>query len=168
MVSIFDTFLLSDDICELIKSKYADKVDLVEMVNGRRQKNYHEHNTSSWIHEIASDLIYKNLGHQFKLIDRVTILRYDIGDYFIEHVDGPGNLKLNNKLPFHFYGGVELSERSEFIGGEFYINGKNVDYKKGRMFTHGFYDRHGVKKIEKGTRWSIHFLIKKEIKNGIL
>lgn len=168
MVSIFDTFLLSDEICDLIKSKYTDKVELIEIVKGRRQKNYHEYDTNSWIHGIVSELIYKNLGNQFKLIERVTILRYDMGDYFIEHVDGPSNLKLNKNLPYHFYGGVELSEKYEFIGGEFYINSKDVDYKKGRMFTHGFYDRHGVKKVEKGTRWSIHFLIYKEIKDGIL
>ena len=69
------------------------------------------------------------------------------------------NTQLNPSLPNHFYGGVELSERAEFTGGEFFINDKIVDFKKGRMFTHGFSDSHGVNMVTSGTRWSIHFLI---------
>ena len=168
MISTFDSFLLSDELCEKIISEYKNKVTLVEMVNGRRQKNYHEYDTNSWIHSIIDNLIKQNIGQEYELLERVTILRYDEGDYFIEHVDGPGNVRMGKNLPYHFYGGIELSEKSEFDGGEFYIEGKDVDYKKGRIFTHGFSDKHGVRKVTKGTRWSIHFLIYKEIKNGLI
>jgi len=168
MIATFDKFLLSDKICKKIISEYKDKVSLIEMVNVRRQKNYHEYDGTSWVHEVVSDLICKNLGSQYKLLERVTILRYDISDYFIEHVDGPSNTKMRNDLSYHFYGGVELSEKSDFDGGEFFIKKKKVDYKKGRIFTHGFSDPHSVSKITRGTRWSIHFLILKEYQNGII
>ena len=168
MISTFDNFLLSDEFCQRIISEYMDKVSLVEMVNRRRQKNYHEYDTSSWVHSIVNNLITENLGNSYKLLERVTILKYEIGDYFIEHVDGPGNIKMRNELPYHFYGGVELSEKSDFDGGEFFIKNKKVDYKKGRMFTHGFSDPHSISKLTRGTRWSIHFLIFKEYQNGII
>ena len=168
MIATFDNFLLSDKLCKKIISEYKDKVSLIEVVNGRRQKNYHEYDETSWIHEVVSDLIFKNLGSQHKLLERVSVLRYDTGDYFIEHTDGPRNTKMNKKLPYHFYGGIELSEKYEFEGGEFYIKGEQVQYKKGRIFTHGFNDKHGVKPVLSGTRWSIHFLIYKEAQKEIL
>jgi hypothetical protein len=62
-------------------------------------------------------------------------------------------------MPFHFYGGVELSDKSSFSGGEFLLKGKILDFKKGRLFTHGFSDLHGVNKVKNGIRWSIHFPI---------
>jgi len=168
MISTFNTFLFPDDLCKQIIMEYKDKVKLVEIVNGRRQHNYHEYDTDSWIHSVVNNLITKNLGDNYTLLERVTILRYNVGDYFIEHTDGPGNIKMKSELPYHFYGGVELSDNSEFKGGEFYIKGKNVEFKKGRMFTHGFSDKHGVREVIEGTRWSIHFLIYKNIQNGLI
>jgi len=62
----------------------------------------------------------------------------------------------------HFFGGAELCDNNEFNGGDFYIDGKIVEYKKGRMFTHSFNDLHEIKEVTDGTRWSVHFLIHKE------
>lgn len=164
MIATFDKFLISDKLCDNIKLEYENKIKLIDIYKGRRQKYYHEYSEDSWIHELVNKLIHKNLGSEYKILERVTILKYDVGDYFIEHVDGPNNLKINKELPYHFYGGVELCNKSEFDGGDFYINGKNVDFKKGRLFTHGFNDKHGVKEIIRGTRWSIHFLIQSKSK----
>lgn len=166
MISINNKFLLSDDVCERIKSEYEDKLTLIKS-NVRQQKNHHEKNENSWIFKEIKKLVSVNLGDEYSLYNRVTILKYVKGDYFLEHSDGPSNAALRSeygseKLKPHFFGGVELCDSNEFEGGDFYIDGKLVEYKKGRMFTHGFNDLHEVKKVTNGERWSIHFLIHKE------
>ena len=158
MIHTFDNFLLTDSYSNKIKLEYDEKLKLIES-KIRKQKNYHILDTSSWIHRCLNELISKNLGSGYYLVERVTVLKYELGDFFLNHTDGPSNTKRNPSLPNHFYGGVELSERNEYEGGEFFINDKIVDFKKGRMFTHGFSDSHGVNMVTSGTRWSIHFLI---------
>lgn len=106
MIATFDKLLLSDEICTKIQLEYEDKLQLIDIPKGRRQKNYHEYDTSSWIHDVVQNLIKVNIGNDYKLLERVTILKYEVGDYFVEHVDGPNNVKPNYILPYHFYGGV--------------------------------------------------------------
>ena len=158
MIGTFDKVLLSNEECNIIKSLYEDKLVLRER-EIRRQKNYHEIENNSWLHKKVSNLIQKNLGNNYSLLERVTILKYEPGDFFSKHIDGSYNTSLSKTLPYHFYGGIELCEREEFKGGEFFIKDKKVDYLKGRLFTHGFEDSHGVEEVKKGIRWSLHFLI---------
>jgi predicted 2-oxoglutarate/Fe(II)-dependent dioxygenase YbiX len=167
MIGTFDKLLLSDEDCNSIKLLYEDKLILRER-NIRRQKNYHEIKSDSWLHEKVKNLIEQNLGEKYSLLERVTILKYEPGDFFSKHIDGSYNIGLSKTLPYHFYGGAELCERKEFKGGEFFIKDKNVEFKKGRLFTHGFDDTHGVKKVEEGIRWSIHFLIKEKREKQII
>ena len=161
MIETFDKLLLSNEECNNIKLLYENKLILVEG-NIRRQKNYHELEDTSWLHKKVKKLIQENLGEKYSLLNRVTVLKYEPGDFFSKHTDGSYNTRLSKTLPYHFYGGVELCERQEFKGGEFFIKDKNVKFKKGRLFTHGFDDSHGVKKVEEGIRWSLHFLIEEK------
>ena len=167
MIGTFDKVLLSNEECDKIKSLYEDKLVLRER-EIRRQKNYHETENNSWLHKKVGNLIQKNLGSKYSLLERVTILKYEPGDFFSKHIDGSYNTSLSKTLPYHFYGGIELCERKEFKGGEFFIKDKNVEFKKGRLFTHGFDDSHGVKKVEEGIRWSLHFLIKEKIEKKLI
>lgn len=162
MIETFDNFLLSNDSCEKIINLYQDKVkDVKSQI--RKQKNYHEIDSNSWLFKTIKKLVNDNLGDDYELIDRVTVLKYEKGDFFLEHNDGPGNYALKNTLPNHIYGGIELCEKSEYEGGEFFIERKKVEYKKGRIFTHGFSDFHSVTEVTSGIRWSIHFVIEKKI-----
>jgi len=166
MISINDKFLLSDDICERIKSEYEHKLTFIKS-DIRQQKNYHELDDGSWLFGEINKLISYNLGGEYSLYKRVTILKYSKGDYFAEHSDGPTNAYLTKQkemppLKPHFFGGVELCSKNEFVGGDFSVNGNVVNHKKGRMFTHGFSDLHEVTEVTDGIRWSIHFLILKE------
>ena len=164
---INNKFLLSDDICKNIISEYKDKVILAK-TDIRQQKIYHERNENSLLWNEIQKLISSNLGDEYSVYSRVTILKYTKGDYFLEHTDGPSNARVRKekyggeKLKPHFFGGVELCDSNEFKGGDFYIDGKIVEYKKGRMFTHSFNDLHEIKEVTDGTRWSVHFLIHKE------
>lgn len=168
MIDIHDSYLLSESICNKIIEEYLDKVSEIK-TSRRKQKNYHEINPNSWIYREIQKLIKQNLGDDYNLIERVTILKYEVGDYFKEHTDGEWNSKLNRELPpTHFYGGIELCDKSEYDGGEFFIEGIDVEYRKGRMFTHGFSTTHGVRPVTRGTRWSIHFVVDKKIKKSII
>ena len=158
MIGTFDKFILSEPECRKIKNLYESKIFLQES-NIRKQKNYHEIDTNSWLYNLIDDFIKKNIGKKYSLLERVTILKYEQGDFFLKHTDGIWNNTLSKELPFHFYGGVELSEKKEFEGGEFFIKDKKVHYLKGRLYTHGFDDSHGVEEVKKGKRWSLHFLI---------
>ena len=158
MIKTFNKLLLSEKECSKIKSYYDSKLSLEEN-EIRKQSNYHETDNNSWLFSLIDNFIKKNIGNQYDLIQRVTILKYVKGDFFLKHTDGIWNSTLDSKLPFHFYGGVELNNKTEFEGGEFFIKDNNVEYFKGRLFTHGFEDSHGVNEVKKGTRWSLHFLI---------
>jgi len=158
MESYNTPLLLSEDKCNKIKKLYNYKLILRE-TRIRKQRNYHETDECSWLYKLIDNFIKVNLGKYHSLLQRVTILRYDKGDYFKKHSDGNHNQSTSENLPYHFYGGVELNEKDEFDGGEFFVSDEIVDYKKGRLFTHGFEESHGVKEVTRGTRWSIHFLI---------
>ena len=166
MIATFDNFLLSNEMCVEIIELYKNKVSTIQN-SIRKQKNYHERNLESWLFKTIKDLVNKNLGSGYELIDRVTILKYEKGDFFLEHRDGPRNYSINNDLPNHIYGGIELCEKDEYEGGEFFIKGNKVDYKKGRIFTHGFSDYHSITEVTSGIRWSLHFVIEKKINSLI-
>tara|TARA_R100000734_G_C3288259_1_gene80544 strand:+ start:222 stop:725 length:504 start_codon:yes stop_codon:yes gene_type:complete len=158
MISTYNKFILPEFVCREIKNRYESKLIFQEN-SIRKQKNYHETDPDSWLYNFIDDFIKKNIGNEYSLLERVTILKYEQGDFFSKHTDGIWNSTLSKDLPIHFYGGVELSEKKEFEGGEFFIKDKKVDYLKGRLFTHGFEDSHGVEEVKKGIRWSLHFLI---------
>ncbi len=163
MRGLFDKVLLSDEDCDSIKELYKDKLVRIEDRNAfpaRAHHKYNETDPDSWLHKTVQSLITSNLGDDYYLIQRVTVLRYRINDIFGDHYDGSWNVQSNKLLTEnHFYGGVELSNREDFKGGEFYIQGEDVELVKGRLYTHHFDDRHGVKMVQDGVRWSIHFII---------
>jgi len=166
--SFFDTIIIPDSICDRIKETYIDKLKVINIPNLRHQMVYNERNESSWIYQYVNQFVIDNMGSDYSLIERVAILKYEKGDYFKIHTDGKWNTQLNKELPYHFYGGVEISDKNEFEGGEFIINNNKVDFKKGRLFTHGFETEHGVSEVIIGTRWSIHFPIYKKIHKNII
>lgn len=159
MIKTFNSTRISDEDCIKIINSYESKLSLQEN-DIRRQSNFHETNKDSWLFKLINQFIKNTIGNKYFLIERVTILKYTSGDFFLTHRDGDWNSSLSNyKLPYHFYGGLELNEKAEYEGGEFYINSSTVEHRKGRLFTHGFSDLHGVKKVKSGIRWSLHFLI---------
>lgn len=163
MRKLFDKFLLSDENCNSIKELYKKKLVRIEDRNAfpaRAHDKYNETDSDSWLHRTVQSLISSNLGKDYFLIQRVTVLRYRINDIFGNHLDGRWNKESNNLLTdSHFYGGVELSDKKDFKGGEFYIEDEDVEFIKGRLYTHHHYDHHGVKMVQDGVRWSLHFII---------
>ena len=167
MIDVFNNEYISEDICDKIKHEYGSKLVLQER-DIRRQHVFHEKNEDSWIFKYIDKFIKTNIGKSYSLLKRVTVLKYSIGDFFDKHTDGIWNTELTDNLPMHFYGGVELSDRHEFKGGEFFIKSKNVEFEKGRLFTHGYSDSHGVSKVTEGVRWSLPFLIEQNTGSKII
>lgn len=117
-MKLYNNLLLSDASIERIKIKYGDKLELVTS-DIRHHKSYHETNPSTWIYKLINDLVKKNMGDNYSIYTRVTILKYTPGDYFMNHVDGSHNTKLDPNLLEHFYGGIELNNQDDFTGGSF-------------------------------------------------
>lgn len=111
----------------------------------------------NWLWNSVDKMIKENLGDSYSLTDWIMILRYDVGDYFLEHID------LGNDSPYRDYsGGVELLDKSEYEGGEFVLEKKVKKIQRGELFTHLQNQQHSIKKITKGTRWALHFCIVKD------
>ena len=111
----------------------------------------------SWIWVAVDDLIKNTLGVNFYLKNWVIGLRYDIGDYFLEHKDDYGTK--NDRV---LSGGVELSDKSTYDGGVYLLEGVDMRAERGVLFTHNPHTRHEITKVTKGSRYSLHFCIGKE------
>lgn len=167
MKRYLSSLIIPQETCEHIISVYFNKVEEVNL-SYRRQKVYHEVDHGSWLFNYVDNLIKENFGKEYKLLQRVTILKYEKGDFFHKHTDGDWNSKLTKNLPEHFYAGVELSKEDSFIGGKFEIDGIPLEFKQGRIFTHSYNEPHEVTIIEDGVRWSIHFLVQLKSQSSII
>ena len=112
-----------------------------------------------WLWDSVDNLIKTNLGNDYYLSIWVIILKYDSGDYFSLHADKPDQ---NDARCLS--GGVELSNRYDFIGGDYIIQNIPNDFDRGRLVTHKVNVLHEITPVTHGTRWSLHFGINK-IKN---
>ena len=77
-------------------------------------------------------------------------------DYFEKHIDRP---KQDDNR--YLSGGIELSDKSDFEGGQFVVKNIPILFEKGKLLTHKVTDSHEITKLKKGTRWSLHFGINK-------
>jgi len=107
------------------------------------------------IYKKCDDLVKDKLGEGYCVNNWVFGLRYDVGDYMIEHVDGEaaGDRVLS--------GGIELSDPSDYDGGIYHLHGKPARATRGEIFIHTLKDKHHVSEVTRGTRYSIHFTIGK-------
>ena len=127
--------------------------------NNRKYKRnllYEKDKKNSWVWESVNNLIKVNLGDNHYLSTWLIGLRYDEGDYFLEHKDGYGTGDR------YLSGGIELSAEDEYEGGIYTIEGKNKRYNQGVLFVHSPFMVHEITKVTKGTRYSLHFCVSKE------
>jgi len=171
MIAVFNHFLFPEELSKRIIKHYEDKLNH-EDDNLRDLFLYHEKDEDSWLWKEVGPFIQRNMGMNYKLIERVAVLKYEVGCHFKEHEDGPFNSSIaeysGRRLPYHIYGGVELSNEDDFEGGEFMVANKPVEFRTGRMFTHDFNTSHEVKEVTKGTRWAIHFPIQPLVNNTFI
>ena len=115
-----------------------------------------EHQKVCWVWESVDKLIKANLGENHYLTTWLIGLRYDKGDYFLEHKDGYGQGER------YLSGGIELSTIDKHEGGIYTIEGEAKRNKEGVLFVHSPLASREITKVTKGTRYSLHFCISKE------
>lgn len=116
-----------------------------------------KNNEFNWIWEGVNNVIQKNLGKDYYLCTWIIGLKYEVGDYFLEHQDDYGNKK--DRL---LSGGIELTKPSEYVGGDYIVEGTSLKAKQGILFTHTPTILHEITELKKGTRYSLHFCIQKK------
>ena len=136
-------------------------------IPGHRQlKSYTTYERDSklcWYWDSIDSIIKENLGNEYKLTHWLIVIRYDVGDYFSRHIDvEKGN---DSRI---LTGIIQMSENSEFEGGEFLLEDNLVTHESGKLYTHGVDVFHELKPITKGTRWALHCGIGKDIKSYII
>ena len=171
MIAVFNHHLFPEEVSERIIKFYKSKLVHYDD-NLRNLYVYHERDNNSWLWKEVTPFIHRNMGINYKLIERVAVLKYEVGCHFKEHEDGSYNSSIaeyrGERLPYHFYAGVELSNKDNFKGGEFITDGKEVEFRTGRMFTHDFNTVHEVKEVTEGTRWAIHFPVEPLVNNTVI
>jgi|TARA_B110000858_G_C17587472_1_gene374117 predicted 2-oxoglutarate/Fe(II)-dependent dioxygenase YbiX len=145
--------------------EYCKKV-INEFINDNEIENFKSSNRkykrnivtdeTSWIWESVDNLIKSTLGYNYYLSQWIIGLKYDKGDYFREHYDAGGSSEARA-----LSGGIELSDRNDFDGGKYVINGLSSNKKRGHLFAHKTYEIHEITKVTRGTRYSLHFCIGK-------
>ena len=149
--------------CEFIIKNFIENKNICSYENENRKykrfillekyKDFGFH----WVWDNLDYLIKNNLGDNYYLSTWVIGLKYTEGDYFLEHQDDYGNKK--DRL---LSGGIELSDSSDYVGGDYIVEGKSLKAKQGFLFTHSPSILHEITEIKKGTRYSLHFCISKK------
>ena len=120
---------LSSEYCENIINEFCSNTEEFSMFD-RKYKRYilfeKDKKKQLWLWEHIDKLIKLNLGPDYRLSTWLIGLRYDKGDYFKEHQDS-----YNNKKDRLLSGGIELSDKAYYKGGEYQLEGKSVISKRG-------------------------------------
>lgn len=156
------TYLLSNEDCDYVLSfwdedksikstKYLSrKIDEDTTINFRTKAKgrYSDISNSTLNNFLLTKL--RPIGI-INLPDYVKIAKYSEGDYFEPHHD------------FNFYGKghiyktlvIQLTDPNDYLGGDFYVNNYPKSRFRGDYSLFLSSEIHEVKKIEKGTRFSL-------------
>ena len=155
---------LTEDYCNNIIKVFSEEETMETLViKGRSYKRFIIHENSpiidkyQWLWNDIEDIVKCNLGNNHYLTIWIIVLKYDKGDYFEKHIDRP---KQDDNR--YLSGGIELSDKSDFEGGQFVVKNIPILFEKGKLLTHKVTDSHEITKLKKGTRWSLHFGINKQ------
>jgi hypothetical protein len=152
------SYKLSNEYCDDIINHLNDLVEDFQTFD-RKYKRFIIHQNNEEYKYLWNDidlLIKNNFGNNHYLSIWIIVLRYDVGDYFLPHMD-----RYNQDDDRYLSGGVELSNKSDFEGGEFIVNNLITPFERGKLITHKVTELHEIKPIISGTRWSLHFGINK-------
>ncbi len=115
------------------------------------------------------DIIDKDLqsiDKTYRCGEFYTLLIYEKGDFFAEHTDKSSvysdseiSTSPQDEEKILFTGGYELNR--DYKGGNFIIDGKELDVDIGELFYFSRDILHEVKEVKEGIRYSIHFSIEK-------
>ncbi len=83
--------------------------------------------------------------------NEIHILKYNEGSFFKEHLDGRDRYKSLI---------IQLSDSSDYVGGELVVEGETVSKKKGTVIMFDSQTKHKVNILEEGQRMSLILWLK--------
>jgi len=155
-----DNSKFSKEYCDKIVKYFSNSTLLKPISNFERKHKMfivRENTGFDWLWDDVNTLIKTNINSDHFLTLWISVLRYDKGDYFSKHEDSP-----NQSDSRFMSGGIELSEKNDFEGGEFVILNETVEFDRGSLISHSVITPHEIKKVTNGTRWSLHFGINRK------
>jgi hypothetical protein len=131
-------------------------------LNWTEEFNWFFEKLSKWINSLK-------LGLELVEPPHAVFRKYEIGDFFIKHMDDPINLNKhvdeqnNLKLRRYMTVCVQLSDETDYDGGDVYIYNEEtrelVSKKIGHTYTFGIKVPHEVTPIMRGSRKSLIIFI---------
>jgi hypothetical protein len=100
----------------------------------------------------------KKIDSSYSVGNFITLLVYEKGGFFAEHKDEDRP----TSSPIVLSGGYLLNK--DYDGGEFIIEGAELNVKVGELFLFGRDVYHEIKKVKKGTRYALHFGVISNVK----
>tara|TARA_B100001564_G_scaffold176325_1_gene148316 strand:+ start:213 stop:683 length:471 start_codon:yes stop_codon:yes gene_type:complete len=144
------------EYCKKVINEFLNDNDMIDYKSdNRKHKRRTLTDENFWLWKSIDNLIKSNLGPDYYLSQWVVGLRYDKGDYFLEHSDGYGH---GTRI---LSGGIELSNENDYKGGKYTLKGLDGKNKRGYLFVHKPDEVHEITEVTKGTRYSLHFCISK-------
>lgn len=148
-------YKFSDSYCDEIISFFENSNLLYDQKTQNRKYKKFKINVDDlnfkWLVDSVNKLIKENLGIEYYMSIWLLVLKYDVGDYFLKHIDRDTK---DNRC---YSGGVELSPKTDFEGGKFIVSSQPRDFERGTLLTHSPEEYHEITQITQGTRWSLHF-----------
>ena len=150
-----ENFKFSDKYCDKVIKYFSESNLLKPISNFERNHSMFivkENSGFDWLWNDVNRLIQTNINSDHFLTLWISVLKYDKGNYFLSHEDSPN--QNDNRF---MSGGVELSKKDDFKGGEFVILNETVQFDRGSLISHNVTTPHEIKEVTNGTRWSLHF-----------
>lgn len=158
------SYKLTEDYCNNIIRVFSEEETMESYVsNDRAYKRFiisnhlNRVNKYQWLWNDINNIIKQNLGKEYFLTLWIIVLKYSKDDYFSTHKD-----RVRQDDDRCMSGGIELSGKNDFEGGNFIVKNVPVEFERGKLLTHKLTDSHEITKLENGARWSLHFGINKE------
>ena len=148
-----------ENISNLQFTNYSIKLGkkFYEKGSSMKSQDLVDNSNTGWIFEKLKFKLSNEFDIEWLSNPHGVFRYYTKGDYFLEHKD---NVNKSGSDPRYFTVTVQLSEPSEYIGGDVIVEKVNkINKNIGSATLWGSNLIHEVKNIEKGTRNSLVFFI---------
>ena len=173
---VIEKLLFSKKDCEYIKSFYNSAVEKTEKGFKIYTDKYpqgiaiKDGSVANW-NEIRNERLNRFLLDKFKSLSIIglptlKLVKYTTGCKMVPHKD----FQAYDSDPIYRSATIQLSEPSDYIGGQLYVEGYKANDEQGTVVMFNPYQQHWVTEITQGERWAIvaflqekHFSISKNI-----
>ena len=124
-----------------------------------RLKKYSYFTANLELSSIQMDIVKKYCKQSLNLdVENINlgILKYIPNDFFAKHIDKVANLEFNSDFIYN----VNMRLNDNYVGGDFYLDGKLFNQSVGTIYSYKSNTYHEVTTVESGIRYSALFYIR--------